>query len=170
MYFYEIYENIISYDFYFEIKDYKFIIISAYTSFYSNTISKDLTFDFINKNLEIIQFEIFPKVARVVFFKDKYYELFPHKEKKGYIKFDIPYIININIIYDDCQKHTKMQYKINGFKNNYLDIEPFSKDEYFTEIKKEKSFELIEKSNLEKRLKEIKDEEELLERERMGYD
>ena len=38
--FYEIYENIISYDFYFEIKDYKYIIISAYTSFDSNTISK----------------------------------------------------------------------------------------------------------------------------------
>ena len=73
------------------------------------------------------------------------------KKKKGYIKFDIPYIININIIYDDCQKHTKIQYKINGFKNNYFDIEPFSKDEYFTESKKEKSFELIEKSNLEKR-------------------
>ena len=170
MYFYEIYENIISYDFYFEIKDYKFIIISAYTSFDCNTISKDLSFDFINKNLEIIQYEISPKVARVVFFKDKFYELFPKKEKKGYIKFDIPYIININIFYDDCQKHTKMQYKINGFKNNYLDIEPFSKDEYFTEIKKEKRFELIEKSKLEKRLKEIKDAEELLERERMGYD
>ena len=63
-----------------------------------------------------------------------------------------------------------MQYKINGFKKNDLVIEAFSKDEYFTEIKKEKGFELIEKFNLEKRLKEIKDEKESLERERMGYD
>ena len=168
--FYNIYENIISYDFYFEIKDYKYIIISAYTSFDSNTISKDLNFDFINKNLEIIQYEIYPKVARVVFFKDKYYELFPNKEKKYYITFDIPYIININIIYGDLQKHTKMQYKISGFTYNDLMIEPISKDEYFTEIRKEKGFELIEKCNFEKRLKEIKDEKESLERERMGYD
>ena len=110
--FYEIYENIISYDFYFEIKDYKYIIISAYTSFDSNTISKDLNFDFINKNLEIIQYEITPKVARVVFFKDKYYELFPNKEKKHYITFDIPYIININIIYDDYKNIQKCNIKL----------------------------------------------------------
>ena len=53
---------------------------------------------------------------------------------------------------------------------NDLIIEPISKDEYFTEIEKEKGFELIERFNLEKRLKEIKDEKESLERERMGYD
>ena len=170
MYFYEIYENIICHEFYFERRDYKITIISAYTSFDNNIISKDLSFDFINKNLEIIQYEVSAKIARVVFFKDKYYELFPNKEKKGYIKFDIPYIININIIYDGCHKHTKMQYKINGFMYNDLIIEPISKDEYFTEIEKEKGFELIERFNLEKRLKEIKDEKESLERERMGYD
>ena len=63
-----------------------------------------------------------------------------------------------------------MQYKISGFMGNGLMIEPISKDEYFTEIRKEKGFELIEKCNFEKRLKEIKDEKEALERERMGYD
>ena len=170
MYFYEIYENIISYTFYFEKEDNKITIISAYTSFDSNTKSKEWSFDFINKNLEIIQYKVSPTIARVAFFKEKYYELFPKKEKNSYIKFDVPYIININILYDDYEKQAKMQYKISGFMDNELVIEPISKDEYFTEIEKGKGFEFIERFNLEKRLKEIKDEKELLEMQRMGYD
>ena len=84
MYFYEIYENIICHEFYFERRDYKITIISAYTSFDNNIISKDLSFDFINKNLEIIQYEVSAKIVRVIFFKDKYYELFPNKKKRLY--------------------------------------------------------------------------------------
>ena len=51
--------------------------------------------------MKIIQYKVSPTIARVAFFKEKYYELFPKKEKNSYIKFDVPYIIKSYRVHKD---------------------------------------------------------------------
>ena len=172
MYFYEIYDDTIYADFYFQLKDnekYEIVMASAYTSFEENIKIEGLNIYFINKNLEIIQYEINPEIVRCVFFKNKYNELFKNKKKDSYINFDIPYIININIFYDKCQKHTKLKYKILGVCDNSLIIKPISNDEYFTEIEEPKGYEIVQRSKLDEKMKEIKIINDYIKKLRHGY-
>ena len=168
MFFYLPNDDIILTDFFFDRKDDKFSIISGYTTFGDNGITKDLSIDFINTNLDVMQYQISPLTARVAFFKKRYFELFKEKEKQDCIKFDIPYIINITTVYDNCDKFSKNQYKIIGFKNKFLVIESITKDGYFTEIERLEGYELVERSRVQERLNELKEKEEWVQKLRRG--
>ena len=98
MFFYFVNDDVISIDFFFDRLDNKFMIISAQTTFgITNKMPKETTFNFINNKLDIIKYQVTPKILRVAFFKEKYLELFEDKakSKNGFIEFDFPYIINI---------------------------------------------------------------------------
>jgi len=168
MFFYGRNENIIRAYFCFDRNDDKATLVSAYTTFDNNSSTKEFTIDFINKYLEIILYEVNANIIRVAFYKNKFYELFKENIEDNKKTFDIPFIINIGIIYGKTLNYSKMQYKFKGFTENDLIIEPITKDGYFAEIKKPGGYELIEKYDLEKRLKEIKSTEEYFEKLREG--
>ena len=168
MFFYAKNENIIRAYFIFDRDDDKATLVSAYTTFDKNFSTKELSIDCINKYLDIILYEVNSNIIRVAFYKNKFYELFKDKIKDNVKTFDIPLIINIGIIYGKNLNYSKMQYKIRGFTDRDLMIEPITKDEYFAEIKKPGGYELIEKYDLDKRLKEIKSTEDYFEKLREG--
>lgn len=168
MYFENVFRDTIYLTFILDNEDMGTLIVSARTSFDSNSQEKNLSFDCINKYLDVIEYEISTKALRVVFFKKRYYELLNIDEKQSDIKIDIPYVININIFSDYYRKYSKLQFKITHLFFNDLAITPISKDEYFTVIENAGGYEIVEKTNLEKRLKEIKDDNEYFEKLRNG--
>ena len=172
MFFYDRRDDIIFVDFFFDNKKDEAFMLSAYTTFENNNNnkSKSLSLDFINKNLDLIQYKVNKRTTRVAFFKKKFFELFEDKEEKkdDYVEFDIPYIINITITYDHFNEFTKVQYKINGFKGDELRFECITKDGYFTEIQRLEGIEIIEKSRLDQKLKDLKENDEWIEKLRNG--
>ena len=144
--------------------------LSGNTTFGNNNNIKDFSIDFINKNLDIIKYKITNKLARVAFFKKKYFELYKDKAKSinDYIEFDIPYIINIAISFDCGQKYENIRYKLNGLRDDHLWVEPMTKDGYFREIERTEGYELVESSRYEEKLQEIKQNDEWFKKLRGG--
>ena len=171
MFFYETRDDIITVDFFFDSKARENSMISAYTSFGENNKSINLSVDFINKNLDIIQYKVTQTTVRAAFFKKKYFELYKNKEKKknDYIELDIPFIINISIVYDNCNEFTTIRYKIKGFDDEDLKIEYISNDKYFTEIQRFEGYEIIERSRLDEKLKFLKQNEEWIKKLKNGH-
>lgn len=167
MYFYEIYDDTIYVSFYINYNDKGIIITSANTSFENINTKEKLSIDFINKYLDIIQYETNTQVVRAVFLKKRYFELFNKKEKNSYIALDIPYIINLHIFYDNYKKYTKLQYKIIGFTKYTLKIVTIP-NEHFTNILNYEGYEIVEKSKFEERKEEIKRTKDFFEKLRRG--
>ena len=62
-----------------------------------------------------------------------------------------------------------MKYKILGVCDNSLIIKPISNDEYFTEIEEPKGYEIVQRSKLDEKMKEIKIINDYIKKLRHGY-
>ena len=167
MCFRQIFDDLFYSCFYFEKPDKSIIIASANTTF-ENKANEKKDIDFINQYLDIIQYEISSKVVKVVFFKKRYLELFKIEDNNSFVKFEIPYIINIHIFYDNYQKYSKMQFKIIGFTQYNLEIIPIPNKD-FIHIVNYEGYEIVKISDYEERKKEIERKKNYFESLRRGY-
>lgn len=167
MFFHDIYKDTIYACFFFDNDDPGITIASANTTFENINTTENISLDFVNKNLDILQYEVSFHTVRVAFIKNAYFKLFKSNTIDSTIKFDIPYIINLHIFYDNCSKYSKLQFKIIGVYDNKLKILSIPND-YFEHIETMQGYEIVEKSKLDEKQKELTKKLANLERFRRG--